>query len=72
MLEGSEVSWSKRPLALMKIRARDGIHVFNCEYQNQPGNPENAILLIIWTTVTAPCRMMSCILARLTFAWQTG
>ena len=44
MLEGSEVSWSKRPLlALMKIRARDGIHVFNCEYQNQPGNPENAI-----------------------------
>lgn len=44
MLRGSEVSWVKRPLlTLMKIRARDGQHVFDCEYQNTPANPERAI-----------------------------
>ncbi|MDO4434400.1 MAG: phage terminase large subunit, partial [Alysiella sp.] len=37
-------SWVKRPLlTLMKIRARDGLHTFQCEYQNQPSNPETAI-----------------------------
>lgn len=44
MLAGSQVSWSKRPLlVLMKIRARDGVDVFNTEYQNKPGNPDEAI-----------------------------
>lgn len=34
---GAVVSWAARPLlALMKIRARDGHHTFDSEYQNDP------------------------------------
>ncbi|MCV2359643.1 phage terminase large subunit [Paucibacter sp. TC2R-5] len=34
---GSAVSWAARPLlVLMKIRARDGHHTFDSEYQNDP------------------------------------
>ena len=44
MLRGSEVSWVKRPLlTLMKIRARDGLVTFQCEYQNEPNDPESEI-----------------------------
>lgn len=44
MLRGSKVSWSKRPLlTLMKIRARDGLATFQCEYQNEPSDPESEI-----------------------------
>lgn len=43
MLKGAKVSWpTVRPLlALMKIRAEDH-HAFDCEYQNDPTNEENA------------------------------
>lgn len=43
MLLGAVVSWpTVRPLlALMKIRAEDH-HAFDCEYQNDPTNEENA------------------------------
>lgn len=43
MLQGAVVSWpTVRPLlALMKIRAEDH-HAFDCEYQNDPTNEENA------------------------------
>ncbi len=43
MLRGSRVSWpSKRPLLmLMQIRAEDR-HVFDCEYQNEPTNEDEA------------------------------
>ena len=43
MERGAVVSWpSTRPLlALMKIRAEDH-HAFDCEYQNDPTNEENA------------------------------
>jgi len=43
MLQGAVVSWpGVRPLlALMKIRAEDH-HAFDCEYQNDPTNEENA------------------------------
>lgn len=44
MLRGSKVSWVKRPLlVLMKIRARDGLATFQCEYQNEPSDPESEI-----------------------------
>lgn len=44
MLRGSKVSWVKRPLlTLMKIRARDGLAAFQCEYQNEPSDPESEI-----------------------------
>lgn len=43
MEKGAQVSWpTVRPLlALMKIRAEDH-HAFDCEYQNDPTNEENA------------------------------
>lgn len=54
MEKGAIVSWpSMRPLlALMKIRAEDH-HAFDCEYQNDPTNEENAIFtgMQYWTGI---------------------
>lgn len=55
MLEGSEVSWEARPVYdLMIIRARDGHHTFDSEYQNDPVSGDDAPFtnsIQYWTTL---------------------